>query len=781
MIKYQIKLVTIALLVIIAACAQMGKMKKSKQPPKMKEISVIPKPTKIQPKQGRFILNPQTKILIVTEEEKANLVADYLQILLNKPTGFQLESRKIDQRQGDSNSILLRLNDSEKQLGDEGYKLNIRTDGVEIIAQKPAGLFYGVQTLRQLFPEEIEREQKVLGMQWQVPCVEITDKPRFTWRGMHLDVCRHFFSKEFVKKYIDILAMHKLNTFHWHLTEDQGWRIEIKKYPKLTEIGAWRVDRSGITWREREPQQSGEEPTYGGYYTQEDVKEIVEYARKRFITVVPEIEMPGHALAALTAYPELSCFGGPFTVATGGYWPIKDIYCAGNDSTFIFLQNVLDEVLDLFPSKFIHIGGDEAYKENWKKCPKCQQRIKDEDLKDVHELQSYFIRRIEKYLNSRDRRLIGWDEILEGGLAPNATVMSWRGIDGGIKAANAGHDVVMSPTTHCYFDYYQGKYGEPEAIGGYLPLEKVYAFEPIPPDIAPEKKHHILGAQANLWTEYIPTPEHAEYMLLPRLSALAEVVWSPKDDRNYMQFINRMEKHFDRLKHADINYRVPTPGNVGGESVIFGKTKIAMRKPVQNAEIYYTMDGSVPALDAKFYQEPIDIPGDAILKARTVMNNGKMSNVVIERFILVDQERNGMQFEYYTGKWDSLPDFSQLNPAETGKCYHFDLDKIGQRGAYYAMVFKGFLEIDQSGEYTFSLISDDGSKLFINNNLIIDNDGRHGAIEKSGSVVLNKGRHPFEVQYLQSGGGEKLEVLYEGHAIAKELISPKMIFSTLDK
>jgi hexosaminidase len=372
---------------------------------------------------------------------------------------------------------------------------------------------------------------------------------------MMLDVSRHFFPKSFVKECIDIAAMHKLNTFHWHLTDDQGWRIQILKYPKLTSVGAWRVDREQFTWNERKPAQPGEVATYGGFYTQDDIREVVAYAKSRFVTVVPEIEMPGHATAALAGYPELSCTGGPFTVRTGGYWPITDIFCAGNDSTFEFLQNVLTEVMELFPGEIIHIGGDEANKAEWKKCPKCQARIKNEGLKNEEELQSYFIHRIEKFLNVKGKRLIGWDEILEGGLAPNATVMSWRGIEGGIAAARENHDVVMTPTDYCYFDYYQAQSGEPEAIGGFVPMEKVYSFEPVPEVLTPDEAKHILGVQANLWTEYIGDPRHAQYMYLPRLGALAEIAWSQPEQKNYEGFFVRMSKQYPRYEAAGLNYR----------------------------------------------------------------------------------------------------------------------------------------------------------------------------------------------------------------------------------
>jgi hexosaminidase len=362
---------------------------------------------------------------------------------------------------------------------------------------------------------------------------------------MHLDVGRHFFPVEFIKKYIDLLASYKLNTFHWHLTEDQGWRIEIKKYPRLTEIGSKRKDTTG------------DGTPYGGFYTQEQIREVVKYANERFVAIVPEIEMPGHSLAALTAYPELSCTGGPFEVGTK--WGVfEDVYCAGNEKTFNFLKDVLNEVIALFPGKYIHIGGDECPKNRWKVCAKCQRRMKVNNLKSEEELQSYFIRKIDRFLASKGRKLVGWDEILEGGLSKGAAVMSWRGTEGGIAAAKSGHDVVMTPTSHCYFDYYQGiPEKEPKAIGGFIPIDTVYLFEPVPPSLPVKQAKYILGAQGNVWTEYIADEKHAEYMVLPRLLAMSEVVWSDKNSRNFEDFKVRLEGHFPRLSTRGYNFRKP--------------------------------------------------------------------------------------------------------------------------------------------------------------------------------------------------------------------------------
>jgi len=513
-------------------------------------VAVIPKPTSVKGAEGFFEIRPETRIVT---QPQTKAVGELLAEWLRPATGFRLTV------QGGPTSpegVVLAIQPEVAGLGKEGYRLEVTPRRVLIESSTPAGVFYGVQTLRQLLPVEVFGPTKAQGAAWRIPCVRIEDQPRFGWRGMHLDVCRHFFPKEFIKRYIDLLALHKMNVFHWHLTEDQGWRIQIKRYPKLTEVGAWRVDREEQHWNRRTPPRPGEKATYGGFYTQQDVREIVDYAASRFVTVVPEIEMPAHALAALASYPELSCTGGPFSVAPGGYWPITDIYCAGNDSTFTFIENVLTEVTDLFPGAYVHIGGDEAAKDNWKKCAKCQARIRAEGLKDEAELQSYFIKRVEKFLISKNKRLLGWDEILEGGLAPEATVMSWRGEQGGIAAAKAGHDVVMAPDNHTYFDHYQADPNtEPLAIGGFLPLKKVYSYNPTPAELTAEQSRHILGVQGQIWTEYIPYPNNAEYMAYPRACALAEVAWSPSADKDYAEFVGRLAVHVKRLDRLGVHYR----------------------------------------------------------------------------------------------------------------------------------------------------------------------------------------------------------------------------------
>ena len=434
----------------------------------------------------------------------------------------------------------------------ESYRLSVTTEGIALNAADYAGLFYGLQTLSQLMPPDAVTSSDVSS--FDLPVIEIDDAPRFTYRGVHLDVARHFFPPEFIKHYIDLLALYKINRFHWHLTEDQGWRIEIDQYPKLTEVAAFR-EQTQIGHGLDEFQ--GDGVRYGGFYTKEEIREIVAYAQARNVMIIPEIEMPGHATAALAAYPELACTEGPFEVAMT--WGIfEDIYCP-YEETFEFLENVLLEVIDLFPGDYIHIGGDEAPKTRWEESEYVQDLMVREGFNDVEQVQGYFIRRIEKFLNEQGKRLIGWDEIIEGGLPPNATVMSWRGTIGGIEASRRGHDVVMTPYSHLYLDYYQSadQENEPFAIGGFLPLDTVYSYEPVPSQLRERDKTRIIGAQANVWTEYMKTGEHVEYMLLPRMLALAEVVWSPAEAKNFTSFLKRIEWHLDRFDALGVNYREP--------------------------------------------------------------------------------------------------------------------------------------------------------------------------------------------------------------------------------
>jgi len=516
-------------------------------------LAIVPWPQKVALQAGAFKLSPDTRVYVDSASRESG---KFLTERLRLSTGYPLISRmKFLSGAGIKGGILLTTRDANTNLGAEGYELAVAPDSVVIRAPAQAGMFYGVQTLFQLLPPEIFSTNVVTNVDWQMPCVHIEDWPRFKWRGLMLDVSRHFFSKSEVETLLDAMALHKLNVFHWHLTDDQGWRIDIKKYPKLTRTGAW---RSGVGFG-LDPGSTtayGPDGRYGGFYTPADIREVVKYAAARHITIVPEIEMPGHATAALAAYPQFSCTGGPFTIPlTAGIF--NGIYNPANEQTFKFLDDVLTEVFQLFPGKYVHVGGDEVPKDTWKNSPACQALMQQEGLKNEEELQSWFIRRIEKFVSAHGRTMIGWSEILQGGLAQNATVMDWIG--GAKEAASAGHDVVMSPTAYCYLDFCQSsnRVAEPKAAtwGGPLTLRKVYSFDPMPTNLPPQLQSHILGTQGNLWTEWVPNLKHAEYMIFPRECAIAEITWSSKSSHNRDDFMRRLQIHAQRLDELGINYR----------------------------------------------------------------------------------------------------------------------------------------------------------------------------------------------------------------------------------
>ena len=511
-------------------------------PPVTKEVSIVPITNHLEETNGAFVLKSNTSIGVIDAELIP--AAEYLADMLSSATGYDL---KVKEGEG---TITLALGDIQ---GKEGaYTLTAESDKVNITGNSYGGVIAGIESLRQLFPPQIESKEIVKGTDWAIPAVNIQDAPRFEWRGIMLDVSRHFYTIDEVKELLDVMALYKMNKFHWHLTDDQGWRIEIKKYPKLTTVGGYRKKTIvGYMW---DNPTEWDTKRYGGFYTQEDIKEVVAYAKKRFVEIIPEIEMPGHSVAALTAYPEYSCTGGPFEVE--GRWGVfNDIYCT-KESTFTFMQDILDEVVELFPSSYIHLGGDEASRIRWKNCVHCQERMKQEHLTKEAELQTYFINRIENYLNTKGKKIIGWDEILEGGILQRATVMSWRGEKGGIHAAKAGYDVIMSPNIYMYFNCLQSKVNE-KKIGNpnrVITLEKVYNYHPVPEVLSADEAKHIKGVQANLWTEYMSALDEMEYMLYPRVAALSEVAWSKKENKDYGRFCTRLEsirRHYDVL---GVNY-----------------------------------------------------------------------------------------------------------------------------------------------------------------------------------------------------------------------------------
>ena len=644
----------------------------------------------------------------------------------------------------------------------ESYRLTVTPAGASIVAGDSAGLFYGRRTLDQL----IEAGSPVRA-------ITIDDAPRFRYRGMHLDVARHFMPVDFVKRYIDLMSRFKLNTFHWHLTDDQGWRLQIVKYPRLTEVGGCRretvFDRAARV---------GDGTPHCGFYTQDQVRDVVAYARARHVTVIPEIEMPGHAKAALAAYPELACTPGPFEVRTT--WGVDDDVFCPKEETFRFIGDVLTEVAALFPGPYIHVGGDEVPKVRWRASPIAQEVMRRENLADPAALQSWFIRRVEQMVIARGKRLIGWDEILEGGLAPEATVMSWRGTAGGIAAARENHDVIMSPGSHLYFDALQGDAKlEPLAFGGPLTLSRVYEFEPVPDSLTPAQAKHVLGAQANLWTEYMKTPAHVEYMAFPRTLALAEVVWSPKESRSWTSFYARLPSALQSLDRLKVNYRLPEVEGIGGDRLTLGESiTLTLSTALPGGSIHYTIDAGDDHRTRVFRGGSIVIPVTATptrISAVAVMPDGSLSDPVVAwltRTTLTPSAQvdpatlqAGLRYEYYETGPRLVAALDTARVVRAGVVTAF-ARRGDERAERFGIRFSGYLHVPADGLYEFSLVSDDGSNLSVAEKLVIDNDGYHGAEEKTGMIALARGLHPILARYSQATGGAafNLRMRREGEA-----------------
>lgn len=617
------------------------------------EINLIPRPNKVVYGEGTVELSSDMPLYATeTFAEVAALLTEYPQ--------FPDISMEVIKKVGKKHRHGIRLFPAEPadKIEQRGYKLLIDESGVLIKAAEPQGMLSGIYTLVQL--GMLQADPRFL------PQLTIEDSPRFRYRGLHLDVSRHYMPLSFLKKYIDLMALYKFNYFHWHLTDGAGWRLEIKRYPELTRKAAWRTHTGWKDWwnNGRQYVEQGTPNASGGFYTQEQAKELVAYAAAKGITVIPEIEMPGHSEEVLAVYPELSCTGVPYT---------QGEFCIGNEETFAFLKNVLDEVLAIFPSEYIHIGGDEADKKHWKNCSKCQALKEAKGLKDEHELQSYAIQQMDAYLQSKGRKLVGWDEILEGGLTKGATVMSWRGEDGGIKAANMGHDVIMTPGEYLYFDSYQADpRTEPEAIGGYLPLDKVYAYNPVPPSIDKDKVKHVLGAQANLWTEYMPNYQHVEYMAFPRALALAEVNWTNQENRSWTDFKRRLQKHYRILQELDVNYYRPSFQVVS--HVTFNSEKMSNVVSLTSEQleplIYYTTDGTEPTRHSTPFTNPVELTTTTTIKAASFIDSTRVSPVEI---VQLDIHKAIGKKVYYNIPWDGYAAQKELtltNGTRGGLSYH---------------------------------------------------------------------------------------------------------------
>ena len=720
------------------------------------EINIIPKPHSIKTGSGEFKLDRKTKI--VATDDVGRKMAGILNDLLEKNYGIKLG---VANKPQEKNAI-----EFAAATGDTGaYSLTVDPNFVKISGSE-RGMFYGVQSLMQLIPTDFKRNAAI-------PAVVIEDQPRFQYRGMHLDVGRHFMPVSFVKKYLDLMAEYKFNYFHWHLTEDQGWRIEIKKYPRLTEIGSKRAQSRKGRYSEK---YEGDGTPYGGFYTQDEIRDVVAYAKARYITVIPEIEMPGHSVAALAAYPELGCKENA-TYAVFTDWGItKDIYCP-KEETFKFLEDVLTEVIGLFPdSPYIHIGGDEAPKDAWKASPFVQELIKSKDLKDEHGVQSYFISRMEKFINSKGKKIIGWDEILEGGLAPNATVMSWRGIKGGIEAAKAHHDVIMTPTDFVYFDYGQGDPAyEPLNIGGYLPLAKVYSFDPVPKELSADEAKYVIGGQGNLWTEYIATPEKAEYMVFPRAIALSEVLWSRPEDKNFEDFSRRLAAQFPRLDKQNVNYRIPEPEGLKN-MVLTGDESpaISLTENLPGAKIYYTTDGSTPDEKSMLYEKPITLDiksgGTAELKTVVVTPGGRASSVyaatILRRPYLEStdaaklferkEKRSGVTYAV------SMPNLADnVVPVRSGEATFIGLGSLSPGGLPkqpFAASFDGYINVPADGVYDFQVDSTWDVVVSIDDENLVSETGTKDRATLSAVAPLRAGLHRFHIAYNNRGDAPAFRV-----------------------
>lgn len=714
------------------------------------EPALVPRPAEIRVDAGAFPLTRSARLVTDPGDRELRCIARTLAVPLGRAVGGKLTVTDRPPKAGTASVIRLTRQNARPDLAPEGYELEIRADGVLLRAPTAEGIFRGVQTVRQLLPAAAESATAGKPGPSALPCLRITDQPRFAWRGLLLDCCRHFMSKNYVKHVIDALAYHKLNRLHWHLTEDQGWRIEIKAFPRLTQVGAWRGEGA-----ER----------HGGFYTQADIREIVAYAKERYVTVVPEIEMPGHCTAALAAHPELSCTGGPFEV-TARWGVFDDVFCAGNDATFRFLETVLDEVAALFPGEYIHIGADECPKTRWQACPKCQARMTAEGLKDEAELQSWFIRRIAAYLRGKGKRVTGWDEIMEGGLAEGVTVQYWRGWLGErivTEAAAAGNDVIVSPTSHCYIDY-------PWSV---IDLAKIYSLEPVPAAMPPEHAARVLGGEANMWAEYAPQSA-VDGKVFPRLAGLAEVLWSPREARDWADFSNRMNDHYDRLAALGIAAMVPPP-QLESDGDDGGPRTVHLSCVWPGAQIRYTLDGSAPRPDSPRADGPIRVERTATLRAVSFHPGLTPSPEVHATYrigalppVPPAAAAPGLRASYHPGNWNVLPDYTRLRPAATRTVPVIDVTPT-LRPEFFGLRFAGWLDVPADGDYVFTVRSDDVSRLFLDGVLVVDCAGaHHQTLERSGPIALRAGRHALALDYLQILGDVTLTVFWEGPGFARE-------------
>ncbi|WP_417444340.1 family 20 glycosylhydrolase [Joostella sp.] len=700
---------------------------------------VTPKPQELIKKEGSFVISNETTFLYSDEKTKA--IASFFTDKLKGYTGIDI---LVSDKEKEQNTIKLSINNA---LTDniEGYKLVITKSDITIEAKTNRGLFYGMQSLLQLVPL-VSSEDKNTITAASIPAIEVVDEPTFSWRGIHLDVSRHFFSVEEIKKQLDVLALFKINKFHWHLTDDQGWRIEIKKYPELTEKGV-RIDGTS---------------DHKEFYTQDQIKDVVAYAQERYIDVIPEIETPGHAVAALSAYPEFAC-NDDVTYTPRELWGIDyNIFCAGKENVFAFIEDVFNEIIPLFPYEYYHVGGDEAPKKRWESCDLCQQRMKENNLTDEAELQSYFIARVEKILQQHDKKMIGWDEILEGGITPTTNIMSWQGEEGGIKAANAGHDVIMTPTSYSYLNFHQGDYRvEPMAHGGYIPLEKAYNYNPIPEAIKEGNEKHILGMQGNHWTEYAYEGKDIEYYAYPRIIAIAELTWSGEKTKNYEDFLTRLDKLYPILNYYNINYHIPLPEGPTANNIAFTDSVTLDFNTTHPIKMVYTLDGSTPSENSDVYKSPLSFTTDTEINIASVLPTGKVSTVRklqvkkvnYKEPATVDGLKPGLTLKTIKGHFTDASDVTGTPSNEKviknikDANVTYDWGKEIDTTQFKAAFIDGYVNIPEDGVYYFASKQE---KVRIADSLIIDPEYTLKRFPLEGTIALKKGLHKLEILYLNN-------------------------------
>lgn len=735
------------------------------------EINLIPKPQKLQLNEQSFLISEKTKIK--TSSDKQQRAVNFLSHLVKQASGIELKSSTTQS----TNVISFVVN---AQLAAEAYTLVITPKQVTIAASTGAGWFYGVQTLRQLLPSKVESKQ-TQEAQWLVPCVNIEDAPRFKWRGMHMDFSRHFFNIDEVKQFLDYMALYKLNTYHMHLTDDQGWRIEIKKYPLLTEKGAWRTENAHDKECIRRSQTDKTftiEPSnyhdrdgkkmYGGFFTQEQIREIIRYANDRFITVVPEIDIPGHFKAAIDNYPYLACKGKP---GWGKKFSIPA--CLGKDSTYEFIKSILSEVAELFPGEYIHIGGDEVNTSEWKSCAKCQKVIRNNKLKNEHELQSHFNREIEQFLHTKGKKLMGWDEIVEGGLTADASMMWWRNWAPTMryKAANNGNDMIISPDFEYYFDFTNES----------TPLKKVYNYEPVPADFTKKQEKHIIGVQANLWSEWIPNFQRLQIHAFPRMLALAETAWDTKAEKDFDEFNSRVKKHYSRLDVMEVNYFTPPIQGTNQTYAFVDSAVIKLGIEIDNAKIFYTLDGSQPTQESMLYTQPIVVKNSGTLLARafTANTSGQVYSAKIDKQTFRQPNNfaakgKGFSRIVQKGHFKSVEEVEFRKGLKKSIVQKIDMAEFANN-EHIAFEFSGYFKAENKGIYNFSSTSDDGSLIYIGDKLVVDNGGNHAARTRSGMIALLPGYHPIRIVFHQGGGGGEVSATVTAPNSDKQLLDSKYV------